>query len=175
MATCLHCTAELTGRTKVCDSCKARVARPAKRAKSKPAAKRAPAKRASAKKAKAAPAPEAPKSLGDRGRALWTSLGQTAGTPAGELALEACRLADRLERIDGVLTGRSDWFEMVEVEPGTFLLRVDSALDQARQQALAFKQLLAELGTTAVPAPAPEAAKNPLDQLRERREQKAAK
>jgi hypothetical protein len=168
MATCLHCTTELTGRSKVCDSCKARVARPAKRSKPRPAAASTPARRRAPKSA-------TPAGLRDRGRALWSSLGQTAGTAAGELALEACRLADRLERIDAMLAGRDDWFEMVEVEQGTFVLRVDNLLDQGRQQALAFKQLLAELGITAVPAAPVGPAKSPLDQLRERREQKAAK
>lgn len=170
MATCLHCTTELTGRTKVCGSCKARVARPSKRSEPQPATA-SPA----ARKPKPTTKDAAPAGLRDRGRALWSSLGQTAGTAAGELALEACRLADRLERLDAMLTGRADWFEMVQVDEGVFVLRVDSLLDQGRQQALAFKQLLAELGITAVPAAPVEPAKSPLDQLRERREQKAAK
>lgn len=169
MATCLHCTTELTGRTKVCDACKARVARPAKRSKPRAVAV------GSAPARKPKPKGVAPDGLRDRGRALWSSLRQTAGTAAGELALEACRLADRLERIDAMLAGRDDWFELVEVEQGTFVLRVDNLLDQGRQQALAFKQLLAELGINAVPAAPVEPAKSPLDQLRERREQKAAK
>lgn len=178
MATCLHCTTELTGRTKVCDGCKARVARPAKRGKSKPAAKRAAAKRPAMKKSKVAPVPEAPPSLGARGRALWKSLGQTAGTPAGELALEACRSADRLERLDSYLGGRDAWLDLVEQVEGSGRLEivVDKALAEARQQQTTFKALLAELGVTAVPAKPPaEPAKSPLDQLRERREQKAAK
>lgn len=172
MATCLHCATELTGRSKVCDSCKARVARPAKRPKPRPAAGSAPAR-----KPKPKPTGATPTGLRDRGRALWSSLGQTAGTAAGELALEACRLADRLEQLDAYLGGRDAWLDLVEnVEgSGRYEIVIDKALEQARQQALAFKQLLAELGITAVPAAAVEPAKSPLDQLRERREQKAAK
>lgn len=170
MATCLHCTTELTGRSKVCDSCKARVARPAKRRKPRPAAASVPARRPT-------PRGAAPAGLRDRGRALWISLGQTVGTPAGELALEACRLADRLEQLDCYLGGRDAWLDLVEKVEGSgrYEIVVDKALDQARQQALAFKQLLADLGMTAVPAAPVEPAKSPLDQLRERREQKAAK
>lgn len=172
MATCLHCATGLTGRSKVCDSCKARVARPAKRSKPRPPAS-VPARRPTPKGA-------VPTGLRDRGRALWISLGQTVGTPAGELALEACRLADRLEQLDCYLGGRDAWLDLVEKVEGSgrYEIVVDKALDQARQQALAFKQLLADLGVTAVPAAPPERAKSPLDQLREaraRREQKAAK
>lgn len=170
MATCLHCATELTGRLKVCDSCKARVARPAKRSTPRTAAAGVPARRPT-------PRGATPTGLRDRGRALWISLGQTVGTPAGELALEACRMADRLEQLDCYLGGRDAWLDLVEKVEGSgrYEIVVDKALDQARQQALAFKQLLADLGVTAVPAAPVEPAKSPLDQLRERREQKAAK
>jgi hypothetical protein len=39
--------------------------------------------------------------FGDRGEALWAALGQVASTPAGVLAVEACRIADRLDALAG--------------------------------------------------------------------------
>jgi hypothetical protein len=39
--------------------------------------------------------------FGPRGTELWASLGQDEFTPAGVLAVEACRIADRLDRLDG--------------------------------------------------------------------------
>ena len=65
---------------------------------------------------------------------------------APELVLleEACRIADRLDRLDGVLSGR-DFLRVGQDEDGDYVLRVDSALSEARQQANVLKQLVAAL------------------------------
>lgn len=119
-----------------------------------------------------------PAGLGKRGASLWKSLGFELDSASGVLALEACRLADRLERLDNLLTGGDSWFEMVELYEGANIYRVvvNNALSEARQQQVAFKALLESLGVKggaaagkpAGPAPAP--TRSGLDELRARRE-----
>lgn len=88
--------------------------------------------------------------LRDRGRALWESLTAARSfDAAGELlAGEACRIADRLERLDRLLRGDAgDWSQIVEVPgSGTLVLVIDSALSEARQQQNALRQIFATLG-----------------------------
>lgn len=99
--------------------------------------------------------------MGPRGRRLWNDL-----TPDGEelrptervLLEEACRIADRLDRLDAFLTGADDaWLRWQVDESGTEVtVVVDRALSEARQQQMALKGVLAELrqsrtGTTAKP------------------------
>lgn len=184
MATCLHCSNELTGRNKVCDACKKRVARKpgTKRARPTHAVKRSPAKRPPARKAatkKTTKRVAYPEGLGPRGRKLWSSLNQIQGTPAGELALEACRMADRLETLDSVLRGGPAWIELVEAAPdsGISVVKVDQALDKARALAISFKTILGDLGVVVAPTADPSeptAPANPLDELNRRREEKKA-
>lgn len=67
---------------------------------------------------------------------------------------EACRIADRLDRLDALLSGDSgSWVRLVEDkgDPERQIVVVDRALAEARQQAVALKQLIAEL-RAAVPA-----------------------
>ena len=120
-----------------------------------------------------------PKGLGDRGRALWASLAQKAGTPAGELALEACRIAERLEAIDEVIKGKGV-IELLRFrsmlgggdgvsEPLRIELSFSQVLAEARQQENVLRQVLVTLGVSTPQAP-PQ-AKGSVDELKARREQ----
>jgi hypothetical protein len=69
---------------------------------------------------------------------------------AGERGLvlleEACRVADRLDRLDALLVGDLDvWARLDHRRDGTTEVVVDGALSEARQQALALRQLLASI------------------------------
>jgi hypothetical protein len=91
-------------------------------------------------------------------------LGQSLATPAGQLALEACRTADRLDELDSVIAGKgvlnlmqfrtrsNGWWDdegdhHVHIEVG-----FQSVLAEARQQQATFKALLVELGLKSTPA-----------------------
>jgi hypothetical protein len=82
-----------------------------------------------------------------------------AGWPADQLALllQACRLADRLDQLDMLARGdAASWARIVErdvMRDGDLELVIDKALSEERQQALALKQLLAELRTARGAAP----------------------
>ena len=97
-----------------------------------------------------------PEGLGERGRALWTALCvnvEPAGA-MGVLILEACRTADRLERLDGFLRGdETSWFEFGDVDyDGTVEVVISAPLTEARQQQMALKQLLQTIGLDQKPA-----------------------
>src|SRR5690349_17911889 len=125
-----------------------------------------------------------PEGLHDRGRALWDELGQKAETPAGALALEACRLADRLDELDRVIAGkgvlnlmsfRLDLDLENEVGGRDINVRVEfsNVLAEARQQANTFRQILVSLGLDTA-KPEPEKKGNPLDELANRRTSRGA-
>ena len=59
---------------------------------------------------------------------------------------EGCRIADRLDKLDGLLSGGADaWCRITEDRGGDLVLSVDSALIEARQQAGVLRLLLAGL------------------------------
>lgn len=60
---------------------------------------------------------------------------------------EACRLADRLDRLDALLVGDTDvWFRLVHnTRTEDYEIKVDAALVEARQQAAVLRQYLASL------------------------------
>jgi hypothetical protein len=95
--------------------------------------------------------PKAPAGLKARGRTLWndiTSGYEIADKPAELVMLEeACRIADRLESLDEILRGDSEtWVKLThDLQTESYVLRIDSALSEARQQANQLKQLLAAL------------------------------
>lgn len=175
MAQC-QCGVELTGKRRKCDACKGRstVARELASSKSEPAAP-----------AEAAPVVDVPPGLHARGRALWATLGQSLSSPAGQVALEACRSADRLDELDSIIAGKGvlnlmqfrlheHWGDegdrTVAVE-----VKFQAVLTEARQQQANFKTLLAEISDVvpvAPPGPAVVVKKSPLDELAERRAQK---
>lgn len=78
----------------------------------------------------------APVGLGARGRRLWRELATAATPPAQRVLMEeACRIADRLERLDALLREHPEAWE---------------ALREARQQAGALRQLVAEIRQSGV-------------------------
>ena len=92
-------------------------------------------------------APRTPPGLGPRGRRLWKAL--TAHGPAvaeQEVALEACRTADRLEKYDALLSGDVVTWARLVVDldsDTTYELRVTNVVNQANQGATLMKQLIA--------------------------------
>ena len=102
-----------------------------------------------------------PSDLEDRGASLWAAVvKQYDLDPGGMIVLEeACRVADRLQRLHKVLGDRKDqaWFSLEEDSldlvdsrsSGTVAkikICVDQGLTETRQQQLAFRQLIDRLG-----------------------------
>lgn len=88
-----------------------------------------------------------PVDLRVRGKAIWLSFGADA-LPAGHRALvhEACRLADTLDKLDGLLGQREDaWLKILLDDLGEVTLVIDTLLSERRSQALAFKQIMTEI------------------------------
>ncbi|MEU4214028.1 hypothetical protein [Actinoplanes sp. NPDC026623] len=119
-----------------------------------------------------------PVGLEGRGRKLWREVAAGPGSRLGPLELlllaEACRTADRLERLDGVIRGKgNEWITLAaELEDRSEVaVVIDAALSEARQQQGRLTSIVAELrlrtaGATAptgkpVPAPPPTAAEVP--------------
>lgn len=106
----------------------------------------APAPKAAAPEVETARA-EVPE-LGERGARLWREATKDGPLPALQEAmlLEACRIADRLDRLDRTLNGDGPWLDL-EAQPDgiTFVVVVTEPLKEARAQAVAYKQLVTEL------------------------------
>lgn len=160
MATC-QCGTQLPGRRQKCEECKAR-----------------PGKAV----LQAAISPMTPDGLHDRGRALWSVLGQQLDTVAGQVALEACRTADRLDELDRIIAGKgvlnlmrfrvgSDWADDL-VRSVDITVTFDGVMSEVRQQAALFAKLLGEVDAPPVELPTPKVS-NPLDELKKRRERKS--
>lgn len=96
----------------------------------------------------------APDDLSPRGAALWKALGQTLDTPAGALALEACRAVDRLDELDRIIAGKGVLnlmrfrLHMDDYDPPIATVKVEfsNVLSEVRQQQMALKQMLVTLG-----------------------------
>lgn len=97
-----------------------------------------------------------PDGLGERGTAIWE---RYKGTDAGRnaLALEAARTADRLDELDRIIQGKGVLglmqFRLEELHVDdeqakkiTVLVQFRAVLSEARQQQLAFSQILGRLG-----------------------------
>jgi hypothetical protein len=107
-----------------------------------------------------------PAGLGPDGRQLWTEViaDGPLGPPERTLLREACRLVDRLDKLDRYLRGERDsWLRVrIDLDGEDLTLTIDKALSEARQQAVALKQILGELraartaagNAPAAPAPA---------------------
>lgn len=86
--------------------------------------------------------------LGPRGDRLWSSLRASVVGEQGLVLLEeACRTADRLDKLDALLRGDADvWCRLThDLRTESYELRIDSALIEARQQANTLRQLIAGL------------------------------
>ncbi|MGB3707610.1 hypothetical protein [Gordonia sp. (in: high G+C Gram-positive bacteria)] len=95
--------------------------------------------------------------LGKRGRRLWDALVETT-TPEDDRVLieEACRTADRLDRLNWACK-RDGIIELVEQEgiDGAIQIEIGNALSEARQQGQALKNLLIEIDKRRDSAPNP--------------------
>lgn len=93
-----------------------------------------------------------------RGVTLWRDMNGDTLPPAQRVLLEeACRIADRLDALDCLLTGDArSWVSLVEDkgDPERQLVVIDRPLAEARQQATALKQLIAEIRTAGAGRPA---------------------
>jgi hypothetical protein len=62
------------------------------------------------------------------------------------MIVEAGRIADRLQKLDALITGRQTlWATLCFGRDDVVEVRVDNALPEARQQATVLRQLLAEI------------------------------
>lgn len=113
--------------------------------------------------------------LGPRGRRLWEDEGGDGLTGIRRNVLEeACRLVDRLDRLDAIVNGRDrSWLTLELDDDGQVTVVVDKLLSESRQQQLALKQLAGEIraGGGAVK---PATGGSILDQLAARRAQRLA-
>lgn len=207
MAACTGCGRQLPGRRQKCDECKGVTGRPTKQAAPRPrpgsrVARKKPAA-PPAKKATSKPPPAAPSKptgvlagLRPRGLALWQQLGVELDSPAGTIALEACRAVDRLDELDKVIAGkgvlnllmfrlRTDLEDLV-ADPSATEVRVKiemaGILTETRGQQSNLASLLGALGVSkngakpAAPTPTgPAQPSSPLDELNQRRQQREQK
>jgi hypothetical protein len=87
-----------------------------------------------------------------RGQRLWDALTADRDADAAWLVLaeEACRIADRLDRLEALLAGDGrEWARIEFVSKGDrreIRLVFDDALAEARQQANALRQIVTTLG-----------------------------
>lgn len=98
-------------------------------------------------------APPNPHRLGDRGLALYEAIAEGRKLTASEVVtlVEACRLADRLEKFDGLINGeRDEWLRLDLNESGdTITVVLTDVVRQARMHAATLKTLLAGFESSA--------------------------
>lgn len=95
-----------------------------------------------------AAASRTPSGLASGGRALWKAVTEAHSLDAVQEVqlLEACRAKDRLDKLDGLLTGDlSTWVTLAQERGGDLEVQVDDALAKANATANLLKQLLAAL------------------------------
>jgi hypothetical protein len=96
--------------------------------------------------------------------------------PAQQVLLEeACRITDRLDKLDALLVGDAeDWLALVEDkgDPDRQIVVIDRPLAEARQQATALKQLLVEIRAAGAGKPVSSGGAAPVDQIAQRREER---
>lgn len=101
---------------------------------------------------------------------------QSESDPAvAALVVEACRIIDRLDNIDDIITGKSEWIQLMHFRVGnegdqTVTVTLDGVLSEARQQSAALKSLMMQLGVgKADMSGKVEKAVDPLDEISARR------
>lgn len=82
---------------------------------------------------------------GGLARELWDELSPLLGIAHRVVLLEACRLADRLDRLDAIVDGNDEWLRISTDEGGEIVVAVDAALAEARQGATALRGMVADL------------------------------
>lgn len=101
--------------------------------------------------------PESP-NLGPRGGRLWDELHEARAFNPAELLIleEVCRIADRLDRFDAVLSGDADtWMRLVHrTRTEDYEIHIDEAAAEARQLAATFERLVASLKLPEAKSPA---------------------
>lgn len=123
--------------------------------------------------------PTPPDWLRARGLELWIEITKDHDLNASALTLlgEACRTADRLERLAAALASRTTmWFELGDIDQATELgvpIVVNGMIGEARQLQTTLRQTLNTLGVIKVDA-AEKVAKSPLDELAARRKKRLA-
>jgi hypothetical protein len=117
--------------------------------------------------------------FGPRGARLWrdaTADPDLTLSPAEVVLLEeACRLADRLDRLDDFLTGRGDvWLRFhARNEDGSVVrVVVDRALSEARQQADTLRGIVADLVKRQGAKASEEPEASGFDEITRRREER---
>lgn len=76
---------------------------------------------------------------------LWEELSPQLGVAHRAVLLEACRLSDRLDRLDRIIDGNDEWLRISTDEGGEVVVAVDAALAEARQGATALRGMVADL------------------------------
>lgn len=130
-----------------------------------------------------------PSGLGDRGSALWSAL-KSGDVARDALVLESARLADRLDELDSVIQGKGvlnlmqfrvldrEYSEDMQDLNISVEVKFQNVLSEARQQQLAFANVMSKLGLKAVDdAPAASSGStqgNPDDMLAARRAERKA-
>lgn len=93
--------------------------------------------------------------LAERGQAIYDELSDGTAT-RDSLALEAARLADRLDELDRIIQGKGVLnlmqfrldFPEADDEPFVVEVKFQHVLEDARKQALAYSQIVQKLGIT---------------------------
>jgi hypothetical protein len=97
------------------------------------------------------------RAYGDRGARLWREMsGDTRSGGERALVEEACRIADRLDELDGLLAGGLEALLRFKLsdDGADVTVVVNNPLAEARQQAAVLKQIVSELRQSAAPKPA---------------------
>lgn len=116
--------------------------------------------------------------FGSRGRRLWDDMtsDDKLTSPLDVVLLEeACRLADRLDRLDDFLRGREDaWLRFhARNEDGSVVrVVVDRALTEAREQASTLTTIVAKLDRTRSGESPKQPEASPLDEFTKRRSER---
>lgn len=114
-----------------------------------------------------------PQGLGGRGADLWESMTEGRDADAAWLLMlhEACRMADRLDRMDRLLSGEIEtWarIELPDLDGKPCILIFDDALGESRQYVNTFRQLMTTL-RIGIAEPKRSEGKSLVDQLNEAR------
>lgn len=90
------------------------------------------------------------------------------------LVNEACRIIDRLDQIDAIITGKAEWIELMHFrtkqgDDSEVTVTIDGVLAEARQQAAALNTLFTKLGVGKADVSSKGATVDPLDEIAARR------